>query len=206
MMNHLSAQDYLYKKSGGGISCKVKEITIDVIRYKRTDLAKSPIFEIKLEDIYRIRYNNGVTDIIDPEYYKMTKASLNTMSDTASYAMIYIVFHGENSTQNFPLYINGQYVCKLKSNSRATYRIFTEGEIEIYRSSKEKVGPIRSLQVYHGSNYGVSISIVNEQKLDPNERFQMIVNDDPVDVKDFIDKEYNGLKPYKDLDFHLAEY
>ena len=58
-INWLTAQDIIYKKDGGLINCKISEIRVDLIKYKRVDLKESPVFEIKKEEIWKIKYKNG---------------------------------------------------------------------------------------------------------------------------------------------------
>jgi hypothetical protein len=52
--------DIIYKKAGGEFPCRVREITIDLIRYERVDVKNGPIIEIKKQDVYKIQYKNGV--------------------------------------------------------------------------------------------------------------------------------------------------
>lgn len=200
-----NAQDILYKKNGAMISCKIREITVDVIKYKRTDLRNSPVFEIKKEDVVKIRYKNGVVDIIDPAYIKIKGDSTFKNSDTIGYSMLYVVFNSGQSEQKFPLYINGNFICKLTNHSRLAFKMLYEGEIDVYRMFKAKIGPIKRLAVKHGNNYAISIKVVNEQKVDPNQRFFMNVIEDFKQIPGFLEYEYNGFSPFKELDFHIVE-
>ncbi len=59
------SQDVLYKMDGSSITCKIRSINEDVIKYKKTDTINSPVYEIKSAEVYKIRYRNGTVDIID---------------------------------------------------------------------------------------------------------------------------------------------
>ena len=82
------AQDFLYKKDGTTISCKIREVKVDIIRFKRTDIKHSPVFEVKKEDIYKIQYKSGVIDILDPVY----KVKMDTIGGKISSGEIEMVY------------------------------------------------------------------------------------------------------------------
>jgi hypothetical protein len=199
------AQDILFKKNGALINCKIREITVDVIKYKRTDLQNSPVFEIKKEDVYKIRYKNGVVDVVDPKYHKNKNDTTGNNNDTTGYSMLYVVYNPGHSSQVFPLYINERFICKLKHHSRLAFKMKHEGEIVVYRKNQNMIGPQEWIIARHGNSYAISIQVVNEQNLDPNQRFLFTVIKDAELIQGFLENEYNGFKPEKDCDFHFVE-
>lgn len=200
------AQDILYKKNGAMISCKIREIGVTVIKYKRTDLTNSPVFDVKKEDIYKIRYKNGVIDIIDPDYYKIKRDSItNVGKDSAAYSMLYVVFNSGNSSDVFPLYINGNFICKMKNPSRLAFKMKFIGAIEVYRMVQDKIGPGANFMVQHGNDYAISIKIVNSMKTDPNKKFLMTVIEGNSEINGFLENEFNSFMPDKEHDFQIVE-
>ena len=129
-------QDFVYKKDGTSFYCKIREITVDVIKYKRTDIKSSPIFEIKKNDVYKICYKHGAIDILDPVFYKMK-------TDTMKYAMVYIVYNSNQSSEEFPLSVNHRSICKFKDRSRLALKILSEGEFTFAWETMYNVGPER---------------------------------------------------------------
>ncbi len=59
----LSAQDFIYKNDGGEIEVKVIEITPDVIKYKKYEFLDGPLYNIKIDDIFMIVYENGHREV-----------------------------------------------------------------------------------------------------------------------------------------------
>lgn len=201
------AQDILYKKNGAMISCKIREIGVTVIKYKRTDLTNSPVFEVKKEDIYKIRYKNGVVDIIDPYYYKTKRDSINNVAkDTAAYSMLYVVFNSGTSPDVFPLYVNGNFICKMKNPSRLAFKMKFIGTIDVYRMVQDKIGPRANLIVQHGNNYAISIKIVKSNNPDPNKKFLMTVIEGNSEIQGFLENEYNSFMPKQEYDFQIVEH
>jgi len=201
-----SQTDVIFKKTGTQIQCKVKEITVDLIKYVRADVKKGPIIEIRKQEVYKIRYKNGAVEIIDPEYIKIKKAdTTKSKNDTVNYSLIYIVYNSGQSTQVFPLLINGQYICRMSNHSRLVYKMAYEGVVNVCRQMKNKIGPCRQFEIIHGNNYGIEITPISEVALDPNDRFKMIVFDDPRSANDFIQTEYYSFKPFKGYDYNFVE-
>jgi len=205
------AQDILYQINGSIISCTVKEIKLDVITYTRQVIKKSPIYEVKKSDVYKIVYKNGLEDIFNPEFNNTVKNhrsksdSARIKNDTSGYSRIYVVYNSGFSEQNFPLYIGGQYICTMKNQSRLEYKMISEGEIDVFRKINNKIGPIEKLVVKQGNTYAISIKMVNEQKFDPCQRFSLVIMEDKDEVLGFLKKEYSGFTPFKALDLHVVE-
>jgi hypothetical protein len=195
IINACFAQDLVYKKEGAAFYCKIREITVDVIKYKRTDIKNSPIFEIKKADVYKIRYNKGIVDIVDPEFYKKKTGDIY-------YSMVYIVYDSNLTSQVFPLYVNGKFVCKLKSHSRLALKLESEVEYRIKRETNVEVGPKVSLVPIFGLHYAIAIKVINEHAAYATDMYSMTVITIPEEVQRFIDTEYNGFTPDNAHDFH----
>ena len=200
-----SAQDMLYQKSGNVIRCKIVEITPELIRYARVDIFNSPVYELKKEEVVQIKYKNKVIDRPDLEFQLVVPDSTVKHSDTGGYSMIYIVFDPDATTQIFPVYIGGRYICTLRHHSRLAYKIYSEGKIEICRISNDRSGPSRTMNIRHGCKYAIAIGIKNEQITDPGQRFYMDVIEEQNAVQGFIEKYYLGFNPYKSDDHQIAE-
>jgi hypothetical protein len=203
--------DIIYRKNGSIIRCKIREIKVNVITYKRTDVKRSPIYEINKDQTYKIRLKDGIVEIIDSSFYnsmrtnKLYTDTTLVINDTMNYAIIYIVFNSGYSDQSFPLYINGTFVYKLSNHSRLEYKIYSQGETEVCREVKNHVGPTIKFHVQHGRTYGISIYIKNEQKLDPNNRFLLRLYEEQESFNEFFENEYKNFKPFKDLDLKKEE-
>lgn len=63
LFSTLFAQDYIYKKDGNEIKAKVIEITTDVIKYKKFDFQDGPLYNIKIEDVFMVVYENGQREV-----------------------------------------------------------------------------------------------------------------------------------------------
>lgn len=63
LINTLFAQDFIYKSDGSEIEVKVIEITTDVIKYKKYDFLDGPIYNIKIENVFMIVYENGQKEV-----------------------------------------------------------------------------------------------------------------------------------------------
>ncbi|MCK9422912.1 MAG: hypothetical protein M0Q38_09955 [Bacteroidales bacterium] len=197
--------DIIYKKTGSEIPCKVREITIDLIKYERIDIKKGPIIEIRKQDVSKIRYKNGVVDIIDPNFLIARSDTTLGKNDTTGYSKLYIVFNSGQSSQRFPLIINGQYVCNMGNHSRLEYKMFYSGDITVCRKVMKKTAPCRQFTVQRGHDYGIRIEVTSEYALDLNDRFSMTLFYDTESVKDFKQFEYYGFKPFKGDDYHFVK-
>lgn len=59
----LKAQDVIFLIDGSEISCKVIEITTDKVKYNRFDNIDGPVYILDKNDIFKIRYENGTSDV-----------------------------------------------------------------------------------------------------------------------------------------------
>jgi len=57
-----NSQDVITKKDGTDINVKVKEITIDAVKYLNFDNQNGPLYTISKTDVFRIKYENGEVD------------------------------------------------------------------------------------------------------------------------------------------------
>lgn len=66
----IHSQDTIYKNDGTEIQAKVVEVTTDAIKYKKFTNLDGPIYNIAIEDIFMIVYENG-----EREVYKKKEVS-----------------------------------------------------------------------------------------------------------------------------------
>jgi hypothetical protein len=71
------AQDIITKTNGDEIQAIIKEITTNEIKYKRHDNPDGPLIHILKSDVFRVRYENGVVDIITTPTSTAPEKSLN---------------------------------------------------------------------------------------------------------------------------------
>jgi len=195
------SQDMLYKKDGSAISCKVKGITIDVIKYKRTDIKNSPVFEVKKDEVYKIRFKKGkkaTTDILDPVFNKQN-------GDTIPYSLVYIVYHSNQSNKNLQLGVDPFYNLTIKNHSRLVMKFIYEEERNIHVEKTFSDGPSIKFVTVHGQNYAICVREKDEGKGNSKDKFSMTLYKDPKEVTDFIKNEYNGFSPDKDHYYYWNE-
>ena len=58
------AQDTIVRYNGDKISAKVLEISSTDVKYKKSNFLDGPTFVESKNDIYKIKYSNGTTDMI----------------------------------------------------------------------------------------------------------------------------------------------
>ncbi len=187
LMNNGLAQDIIYKKDGSAIICKVKAITIDVIKYKRNDIRNSPIFEVKISDAYKVKFikgNKESTEILDPVFYKNNE-------DTIHYSLVYVV---NRSNKNISLGIDGNEEIRVKNHSRLILKFKREREKRIYTISTFTQGPKLKFVPIHGQNYAIYI----QEK-------ELTLYKDPKEVAEFIKKEFYGFSPDYDHNLYWNE-
>lgn len=214
------SQDIITTMDKKVIQCKVLEVGIDKVRYKNTNIKKSPVFEILKSDIRSIRYSNGYiekyntspTDTLNQGSTgnvpaKSITRNPNEPIDTTKFAMIYFVFNsGSSDDYLFPLYLNGRDICILKNFMRLQYKIFSEGQLIIERKSKSYgKEPQVILNVEHGSVYGINIKVAHPQGFAADKIYSLELITEPTEVKNFIENEFYGFKPFKTSDLKLQE-
>ncbi len=205
LISTVQGQDMIYLKNGNVIRCKINEIKTDLILYNRTDITNSPECEVKKEEVIQVKYKNKVLDKSDPGFQRVMRDSLSGNRDTATFAMIYIVFDPAETTQIFPVYIGGKYVCTLRHHSRLADKIFSQGQTEISRISNDRTGPSKMLNLRHGCTYAIAVGVKDEQITEPGRRFYMTVYEDQAAAKSFIEQYYQGFDLYASDDHHLTE-
>ena len=61
------SQDVIFKKNGEEINAIIKEITTNEIKYKRHDNPEGPLIHIGKRDVFKIKYQNGTSEIFSAE-------------------------------------------------------------------------------------------------------------------------------------------
>ena len=76
--SNIFAQDIITKKTGEDIECKVTEIDLDVVKYKKSSNPDGPNYSILKKDIFRIKYANGEIEVFKTEESsrKVTKGNV----------------------------------------------------------------------------------------------------------------------------------
>ncbi len=196
------SQDFIFLKNKTVQEGKVIEVTTEKIKYKKSEITNSPIYELFKNEVVKITYPNGYTDIIDTSYTNKIGSTI----DTASFSIVYLLFNfGQDESQFFPIYFNGQFICTMKNHSRLKFKIFSDGILTCERRSQKKNGPKANLFIIHGKIYGINIGIPYPQALDPNKRFSIRVYSNRDDVDEFLKKNFYYFKPYKGKDLTLEE-
>jgi len=192
------SQDYIYLKNNTIQEGKVIEVTVDKIRYMKSEIKNSPIYEIFKTDAVKILYPTGYTDIFDTSYAKNNVSSI----DTTTFSIIYVLFHnGQDRSEKVPLYFNGHYICTMMNYMRMKFKIYSEGILSCERRLGERVGPSVNLLIQHGKTYAISINIDSPYALDPNKKFSLITYTGHDEVEEFLKKRYYHFKSLNpDLD------
>jgi len=201
------SQDYIYKKDYTIIKAKILEIGLKNIKYNRTELPDGPTYIISKSEVYKIRFSNGIEDIIDTVGYvkKTFKIDIDSQSDSVDYSLVYIVYNHGGFTYNVPLYFNNRFILKLRNQNRILYKIYSEGILNIKRFDGKKTGPSLDILLTHGKFYGIKIDIPHPHGLDPNKRFRMQMVTDSAEFHQFLEKDFYSFKPFPKEDFIFEE-
>lgn len=57
--------DVIVKKSGEIVHGKVVEVSLNLVRYKRTDIPDGPVYEIAKDEVFAISYRNQLTEYLE---------------------------------------------------------------------------------------------------------------------------------------------
>jgi hypothetical protein len=192
------SQDLIYLKNKTIQEGKVVEVTTEKIKYKKAEIANSPTYELLKNEVVKITYPSGYTDIFDTSFANKTLPTL----DSANFSIIYVLFHyGQDDSQVFPLYFNGQYICTMRNHMRMKFKIYSDGVLSCERRSGKNFGPKANLVIVHGKIYGISIDVPYPYALDPNKRFSLRTYNIRNEVDEFLKKRFYHFKTYnKDLD------
>jgi len=188
----------IYLKNRSIQEGKVVEVTTEKIKYKKAEIPNGPTYELLKNDVIKIVYPNGYTDVIDTSITIKAKSAI----DTASFSIIYVLFHyGQDDSQYFPLYFNGQYICTMKNYMRMKFKIYSDGVLSCERRSGNNSGPSANLVIVHGKIYGISINVPHPYALDPNKRFSLTTYTVRDEVDEFLKKTFYHFKTLnKELD------
>ncbi len=79
MSTNVFSQDIIVLKTGDEIKAIVNEVDLDVIRFKKVENIKGPIYTLEKSKLFMIRYENGYKDIFSdtPEVKKETAVSVS---------------------------------------------------------------------------------------------------------------------------------
>lgn len=196
------SQDYIFLKNNTIQEGKVIEVTTEKIKYKKSEISNSPVYELFKNEVIKIVYPKGYTDIFDTSYTNKITSTI----DTANFSIVYILFNSRaDESQFFPLYFNGQFICRMKNHSRLKFKIFSDGLLTCERRSEKNNGPKTILFITHGKIYGLKIGIPYPQALDPNKRFSLRAYNIRNEVDEFLTKDFYHFDPFKENDLELEE-
>lgn len=57
------AQDVMIYRNGDEVNVKITEVGLETIKYKRSDNPDGPAYEVRKNDVFMIKYANGVKDV-----------------------------------------------------------------------------------------------------------------------------------------------
>ena len=86
-----NSQDVITKKDGTDINVKVKEITIDAVKYLNFDNQNGPLYTISKTDIFRIKYETG-----NIENFVKTNISSKPISVTELEKKVDLIIYNNN--------------------------------------------------------------------------------------------------------------
>jgi hypothetical protein len=196
------SQDYIFLKNKSVQEGKVLEVTTDKVKYKKSEISNSPIYELFKNEVIKITYHNGFTDVFDT----LINNTLLSKIDTTIFSFIYVLFNcGQDESQVFPLYFKKQLICTMKNHMRLKFQIFSDGILTCERKTDKKFGPKTSLIIEHGKVYAINICEPYPQALDPNKRFSLTTYKTKEEVDEFLTNEFYHFKPFKEMDLNLKE-
>jgi hypothetical protein len=67
----LSAQDIITKKDGTDIEARIVEVSAKEVKYKKYSNPDGPLFTLRTSDIFRVRYENGETEVFGDGYTQL---------------------------------------------------------------------------------------------------------------------------------------
>ena len=193
------SQDLIFKKDHKIEYARIRDIQMGIIAYHKWYLLDDALQNIPVEDVLKIRYQGGKEVPFD-------SLKQITDNDSLDYAMICFCYQsGYDESQNFPIYINGKFIAKLKNHMRLRLKVHSEGFLEIFRLADGNPGPGVHLTVSHGGFYGISIKVPDTQKLAPTDRFKMTVYTGKEGFARYLNTEFNSFRPFKKDDLMMEE-
>ena len=192
-------QDMIFTRNHEIIYSEIQDTQFGLISYWKWYLLDDVLQNVPMEDVIKIRYQDGREVIID-------SVNREKRGDSLDYSMVYICYEsGYDEDQVFPCYINGQYTARLKNHMRLQLKVRSEGMLEILRMNDGNAGPGVHITVAHGNNYGIAIRVPNTQKLAPTDRFKMSVFTGKAGFERYLKTAFNTFKPFKKDDLKLEE-
>lgn len=117
----ITAQDLIQKNNGEEISCKVIEITPELVKFKKTAITDSPIYSMYKSDVHMITFSDGYKEIFEHSNEDNPDAESNFFidnRDSTKYQTVKIgkqVWFAENlsyETENSWCYKNKPNFCE----------------------------------------------------------------------------------------------
>lgn len=78
------AQDVIVKRNGDEVKVRVLEVNTDNIKYKNFDNQSGPLYTILKSEIFMIKYENGMKEVITPETTPSNNGGWSSPSNSSS--------------------------------------------------------------------------------------------------------------------------
>jgi hypothetical protein len=204
------SQDVIYTKTRMILKCQILKEYPDKFKISCENDSTKKARIIPKFDIILVQYADSSVNIISASNFTELKWALknNRKEDSVNYSIFYIVYNsGYITDRPFPVYFNGKLIKKLDNQSRIQCKIFSEGNLHIYRNYNGRIGPSEDLVIKHSQIYGIRITVdqLNVQTWDPNKQYSLKIISDTIEISKFLKSEYYGFSPYKSLDYKMAE-
>lgn len=141
MLNKVFTQDLIIKKNGEEIQCKVLEVLLTEVKYKKLSNLEGPTYSIMKTEIFMIKYENGEKEVFsDSEKEKQLSSSDDSSIGLRNENRKFYLDNNEISKSDF--------LTNLKTN-RTAYMKYQDGKV-LYTSGLVVIIPSSVL-------FGVSI-------------------------------------------------
>lgn len=195
-----SAQDLIIMKNGDEIKSKVKEITLDVIKYRKHENPDGPVISVLKSEVFMIKYENGTKDIFTKEKKENTEVNyqpVNKDNKDESTTVTYSKVTYKRTVKDNPLF----HLIKLNPLLifNGDIPIYYERRFNDHTTAEVGVGITQQDYVYEGSKSEI-------QYLDPDRKanfgysFTSSIRYYPSKYTKALDEFYAG------LEFRLRRY
>jgi hypothetical protein len=204
------SQTTIFTKSRKIINCNIiKEYPNKLKIHLDNDDAKK-FSEIFKYDVILIQYPDSAINIISATNISELQWALQNSwkKDSVNFSIFYIVYNSGYVTERpFPIYFNSKLIMKLDNQSRIQCKIYSEGNLHVYRNYNGRIGPSDDLVIKNGHFYGIRITVdqLNIQTWDPNKQYSMKIINDTVELRKFVISEYYAFSPFKEVDYKMSE-
>jgi hypothetical protein len=201
------SQDWLFYKNTNVSKVKILEINVDKIKFQKISLPRGPSFEILKSDIWKIKYRNGMEEILDTAFANNLKIQMKkALADTSKYSIIYISGNPfVNEYLSFPLFFNNQYIGTINRNSRIVYKIFSSGLLTISRSAKLNEKVVSELNITSGKKYGVLIDMPQPHSYNIEKKYRIDLAIEEQDINSFLENYFINFKADENNDLEIKE-